>query len=87
MAGPKNITCSSRWILVPQLLDGLHITLINEIIIIDLSGCIEFNFDWPLNTIEFSIRITFFYSFLGMQNESKFKWKTLKIINVIVNLF
>ena len=44
------------------------------------------------STIEFSIRVTFCYFFVCMENESKCKWRTLKIIdtnffNVIANLF
>ena len=45
VAGQKTITCASSWILVPQSLDGLHVMLINGIIIIHLSERIEFNFD------------------------------------------
>ena len=42
--------------------------------------------------IEFLIRETFSYFFVRMENESKCKWRTLKIINasflnVIANLF
>ena len=57
----KKITCASSWVLVPQSLDGLYIMLIKGIIIIQLSERIEFNFDWALNKIEFSIRVTFCY--------------------------
>ena len=60
----KKITCANGWILVPHSLDGLHIMLINEIIIINFSEWIEFNFDSALNTIEFSIRVTFCYFFV-----------------------
>ena len=92
VAGQKKITCASGWILVPQSLDGLHIMLINGIIIIHLSEWIEFNFDWALNTIEFSIRVNFCHFFVYIENESKCKWRTLKIIdtnflNIIANLF
>ena len=88
----KKITCAGGWILVPQSLDGLHIMLISGIIIIYLSESIEFNFIWALNTIEISMHLTFCYFFVSMENESKCRWKTLKIIgtrflNVIVNLF
>ena len=41
----KKITRDSGWILMLQSLDGLHIILINGIIIIHLSEWIEFNFD------------------------------------------
>ena len=66
--------------------------LINRIIIIHLSERIEFNFDLVPNTIEFSIRVTFCYFFVFIENESKCKWRTLKIIdknflNVRANLF
>ena len=54
-----------------QSLDGLHVMLINGIIIIHLSEWIEFNLDLALNTIEFSIRVTFCYFFVCMENESK----------------
>ena len=43
VAGQKKVTCTSSSILVPQY--GLHIMLMNEIIIIHLSEWIEFNFD------------------------------------------
>ena len=91
-AGQKKITFTSGWILVPQSLDGLYIILLNRIIIIHLSEWIEFNFDSALNTIELSIRVTLCYFFVCMENENKYKYRTLKIIhtnflNVIVNLF
>ena len=57
---PKKITRASGWILVPQSLDGLHIMIINGIIIIHLLEWIQFSFDSALNRIEFSIRLTFF---------------------------
>ena len=81
MAGEKKITCVSGWILVSQSLDGLHIMLINGIIIIHSSGWIEFKFDWALNTIEISILVTFGYFFVCMENESKCKWRALRIID------
>ena len=37
VAGQKNRTCTSGWILMAQSLDGLHIMLINRIVIIHLS--------------------------------------------------
>ena len=37
VAGQKKITCTSGWIFMAQSLDGLHIMLINRIIIIYLS--------------------------------------------------
>ena len=88
----KQITCTSGWILMAQSLDGLHIMFINRIIIIYLSEKIDFNFDWALNTIEFLIRENFCYFFVCMENESKCKRRTLKIINAsflnaIANLF
>ena len=91
VAEQKNYLC--QWpILVPQLVNGLHIILVNGIIIVRLSEWIEFNLHRALNTIEFSIRVTFCYFFLCMENESKYKWRTLKILdtsflNVIANLF
>ena len=90
VARQKKITCTSGWILMPQSLDRLHIMLINGIIIIYSSKRIEFNFDWALNTIEFSIRVSYF--FVCMENERKSKWRVLKMIDtsflyVIANLF
>ena len=75
-----------------QSLDGLQIMLINGIIIIYLSEWIEFNLDLALNTTEFSIRVTFCYFFVCMENVSRCKWGTLKIIdtsslNLVGNLF
>ena len=70
MTGQKEITCASGWILVPQSLDWLHIMLRNGIIIIHLSEWIECNLDWALNTIEFSIRVTFILSYLRRMKES-----------------
>ena len=66
---------------MPHLVDGLHTMLINGIII-HISECIEFNFDWALNTVEFSIRVTFCYFFVYTENESKCKWRTLKVQGV-----
>ena len=63
---------SSRWTDYTMLLDG--------IIVMHLSEWIEFNFDLALNTIEFSIRVTFYF-FVCMVNESKGEWRTLKIID------
>ena len=62
-------------------LDWLHIMLINGIIIIHLSERIEFNFVWELNTMEFSIRVNFYYFFVFIENESKCEWRTLTIID------
>ena len=45
VARQKKITCASGWILMLQSLDGLHIMLINAIIIIHLSEWIKFYFD------------------------------------------
>ena len=41
----KKCSCASGWIRMPQLLDELHIMLINGINIIYLSEWIKFNFD------------------------------------------
>ena len=45
VAGQKKITCASGWILGLQSLDGLHIMIINRIIIIYFSQWTAFNFD------------------------------------------
>ena len=81
VVGEKKITCASGWILMFQSLDGLHIMLMNGIIIIHLSefnfnlalNSIEFNFNLALNTIEFSIRVTFCYFFVCLENKCECK--------------
>ena len=72
----KKITCTGRWILMLQSLYRLHMILMNGIIIIHLSEWIEFNFDWALNMIEFSIRVTPLFSCMYR------KWKKVWMENV-----
>ena len=68
----KNYLCQGLDSCVP-VADRVHIMLINEIIIIHLSKCIEFYFDRALNTIELSIRATFF-EFFCMYREWRQVW-------------
>ena len=72
----KKMTCASYWILVPQSLDaGSHIILINGIIIIHLSECIELNFDWADDWIIINTRN--FLLFFLMYGE----WKQVQMEN------